>query len=211
MDLNGWCLEEPLLLLAEGRILEGEREITYWCMPAELTLCFFFFLFCFRFSSYLSFLFFFLVFYFVIPLRWLLLWFLPFFPCCSFFSSSLLCTARASFYSACCGRILLFQPLTTFVCSGCTCQPPLDRLCATPHHQTKRTILFVSLPWHLFLLQCGFSLPVPHGMHLVALSQLCPFGWCVILVGHFPQKSHGRNLKISPLSTTKPYLLTFDL
>ena len=27
-------------------------------------------------------------------------------------------------------------------------------------------------------------------------GQFCLFGWCVILVGHFPQKSHGRNLKI---------------
>ena len=61
--------------------------------------------------------------------------------------------------------------------------------------------MFVSLPWHLFLLQCGFSLPNPHGMHLVALTQLFLFRWCVIPVGHFSQKSPGRNLKIGlPLS-----------
>ena len=55
-------------------------------MPTELTLFFFFFFLCFRFSSYLSFLFFFLIFCFVIPLRWLLLWFLPFFYYSLFFA-----------------------------------------------------------------------------------------------------------------------------
>ena len=63
------------------------------------------------------------------------------------FSSSpsllLLYTTRASFYSACRDWILLFYPLIAFVWSGCTCRPP--SLCATPHHQTKTTILFVSL------------------------------------------------------------------
>ena len=69
------------------------------------------------------------------------------------------------------------------------------------------TILFVSLSWHLFLLRCDFSPPIPYGMHLVAPAQLCPFGWCVIPAGHFPQKSTGRNLKIGfPLSPP----LTFD-
>ena len=38
---------------------EGEREITYWCMPTELTLSLFYFLsLFFRFFSYLSFFFF---------------------------------------------------------------------------------------------------------------------------------------------------------
>ena len=46
------------------------------------------------------------------------------------------------------------------------------------------------------MLWCGFSLPILHGMHLVAPAQFCPFGWCVISVGHFPQKSPGKNLKI---------------
>ena len=41
-------------------------------------------------------------------------------------------TARFSFYSACRDRILLFQPLTSFVWSGYTSRPPLVRLCATP-------------------------------------------------------------------------------
>ena len=55
-------------------------------------------------------------------------------------------------YSACRNRILLFWSLTTFVQSGCTCQPPLVRLCATSHRQTKENYLFVCLPWHPFLL-----------------------------------------------------------
>ena len=53
---------------------------------------------------------------------------------------------RTPFYSVCRDWILLFQPLTVFVWFGCTCQPP--HLCVAPHHQTKRTILFVSLSWH---------------------------------------------------------------
>ena len=52
--------------------------------------------------------------------------------------------------------------------------------CATSHHQTKRTILFVCLPWHSYLLWCGcsLSLSIPHGMHLVVPTQLC-FFWVV--------------------------------
>ena len=93
------------------------------------------------------------------------------------------------FYSACCDRILLFQPLTTFVWSGCTCQPPLVHLCWLCHsyHQTKRTILFVCLPWHPYLLRCGCSLSVS----LMACTQWFPltltsFRRYVIPVGHFP-------------------------
>ena len=47
----------------------------------------------------------------------------------------------------------------------------------------------------------AFSLHIPHDMHLVASAQLCSFGQCIIPVGHFPQKSLDRNLKIVfPLS-----------
>ena len=86
-------------------------------------------------------------------------------------------TARPSFYNACRDQILLFKPLTSFVWSGYTGQPSLFRLCATPHHQTKKGILFVCLPWHPFLLWSGsFSLHIPHDMHLVVLTQLASFG-----------------------------------
>ena len=59
------------------------------------------------------------------------------------------------FYSACRGRILLFQPLTTFFWSECTCRSPLVHLCWLFHsyHQTKRTILPVCLSWHPYLLR----------------------------------------------------------
>ena len=66
------------------------------------------------------------------------------------------------------------------------------------------TILFVSLSWHPFLLRCGFSLPILHGMHLMAPTQLCPFGWCVIPAGHFSQKCLSRNLKIGFLLSPPP-------
>ena len=42
----------------------------------------------------------------------------------------------------------------------------------------------------------AFSLLIPHGMHLVAPAQFCPFGWYVIPARHSPQKSLGKNLKI---------------
>ena len=73
------------------------------------------------------------------------------------------------FYSACHDWILLFQPLITFVWSGCTYRPPLVHLRWLCHsyHQIKKTILFVCLPWHPYLLRCGCSLSIPHGMHLV--------------------------------------------
>ena len=60
-----------------------------------------------------------------------------------------------------------------------------------------------------------FSLPIPHGMHLVATAQLCQFGCCVIPARHFPQKCPGRNLKIGfPLSPPPNHFLlplTHDL
>ena len=71
-------------------------------------------------------------------------------------------------------------------------------MCATPHRQTKEKLfcLFV----YRGTLSCygvgAFSLPIPYGMHLVVLAQLCSFRWYVIPAGHFPQKSPSRNLKI---------------
>ena len=108
---------------------EGERESTYWCMPAALTL----YLFLssssniplpYPFSFFLFFLI--LVFYFLV-FKFLILWC---FPCPLYM-------ARAFFYSAYRDQVLLFYSLTTFVWSGCTCRPTLVHLLATPHHQTK--------------------------------------------------------------------------
>ena len=60
-----------------------------------------------------------------------------------------------------------------------------------------------------------FSLPIPHGMHLVVSAQFCLFGWCVIPTGHFSQKSPNRNPKIgfpfSPPPNHIPLPLTHDL
>ena len=118
---------------------EGNNLLVHTCGTNSLFL-FSFFL-CFPFFS-LIFPFFF-SFFLVTPCFYFLV-----FKFLILFSSSpsllLLYTARAFFYSACCDWILLFQPLTAFFWSRCICRPP--RLCATPHHQTKMTILFVSLP-----------------------------------------------------------------
>ena len=106
--------------------------------------------------------------------------------------------------------------LTTFIWSGCTYRPSLDRLYATHYYQTKRTILFISLPGIPSWYGVGaFSLPISHSIHLVAPTQLCSFGRCVILTWHFPQKSPGKNLKIgfllSPPSNHALLPLTYDL
>ena len=124
----------------KARFHEGERESIYQCMPAILILTLFsFWLFSF-FPSH-SFLFYSLA---------SLFKFLFLSQGSPFFSLSLF-TARPSFYSTCHDRILLFQPLTSFVQSRCTGRPSLFRLCATPHHQTKKDILFTWLSWHPFL------------------------------------------------------------
>ena len=117
-----------------ARFHEGERESIYRCMPTILILTLFFFFWLFSFLPSHLLLFLFPGFSFQIPissLRFL------------FFSPPLF-TARPSFYSAYHDRILLFQPLTSFVWSGCTGRPSLFRLCATPHYQTKKGI-FVCL------------------------------------------------------------------
>ena len=140
---------------AKSRIFERERgnQPIGACLLLSLSIFFLFFSSKIPLSylfSHCSF-FLILVFYFLV-LKFLLPWCL----------SPPLCTAKNSLYSACCDRILLFWPLTTFVWSGCICRPPLVRLCATPHRQTKENYLFVCLPWHPFLLwsECLLS-PYP--------------------------------------------------
>ena len=67
-----------------------------------------------------------------------------------------------------------------------------------------------------FLLRCGCLLSLyPSWYAPSGPTQLCPFGWCVILVGHFPQESPDWNLKIGfPLSPPPNHAflpLTHDL
>ena len=119
-DLNGQCLKENPFLCFWQRTGFGEEEgeITYWCMPTELTH-FFSFLFFLCFSVF-SLIFPFSSFFLVTPCSYFLIFKF------SILSSSLpslllLYTARASFYSTYRDWILLFQPLTAFVWSGCTC------------------------------------------------------------------------------------------
>ena len=90
-------------------------------------------------------------------------------------------------------------------------------MCATPHRQTKEKLFCLFL--YRGTLSCygvgAFSLPIPYGMHLVVLAQLCSFRWYVIPAGHFPQKSPSRNLKIgfpfSPPPNHALLPLTHDL
>ena len=170
-------------------------------MPAELTL-FFSFLF-FLNSSVFSLIFLFSFFFFVIPCFYFLVF--KFSILSSFSSSSLLYTAKALFYNVCRDWIFLFQPLTSFVWSGCTCQPPY--LCAAPYHQTKRTILFVSLPWHPLLAMVW----VPFiSLSLIACTQQPSSTLPVWVVCHpgrtLPPKKPWQEPqnRSSPLPTTKP-------
>ena len=88
---------------------EGEREITYWCMPAKLTL-FFSFLFFLCFSVF-SLLFLFFSFFLVTPCFYFLVFKFSILSSSSpslFFFFFSLYTTRAPFYNACCDWILLF-------------------------------------------------------------------------------------------------------
>ena len=156
-----------------ARFHEGERESIYRCMPTILILTLFSF-----FSSH-SFLFLFPGFYSPIPIsssRFL------FFSPPPFHGKTL-------FYSACCDRILLFQPLTSFVQSRCTSQPSLFRLCATPHHQTKKGILFAWLPWHPFLLRFGFFLSPYPSWHTPSGSNSACLFWVVSHLNRTPPRN----------------------
>ena len=56
----------------------------------------------------------------------------------------------------------------------------------------------------------SFSLPIPHGMHLVVPTHSYLFGWYVIQVGHFPLKEPEQELqnRFSPFPTAWPYPFT---
>ena len=104
---------------------------------------------------------------------------------------------------------LPFCPLTAFVWSGRTCQPP--SLCDTHPCQTEAG-LFHSLV-HRSTLSChdinAVSLfPSRHAPNGSPLN-LASFGRSVIPAGCTSQKGLGRSRKIgfSPLPTTKPYPL----
>ena len=93
-----------------------------------------------------------------------------------------------------------------------------DHHICVPFPITKQRGLFCLLVYRgtPFLLWCGWLLsPYPSWHAPSGPAQLCPFGWCVIPTGHFPQKSPGRNLKIGlPLSPPPNHAflpLTHDL
>ena len=203
--------EDPLSLI-ENRTLERERRSTYWCMPAIPSL-----------SLFLSL---FLIFLFFFP-------FLSFsqylFPCSDFLLEVtitiplllLVVHGKGPFYSAYCDQFLLFQPLIHLSDMGVLAdhyqfvsRPAITTYLCWLCHQTKKTILFVCLSWHSYLLRCGcsISLPILHGMHLMVPTHLC-FFWAVCHPSKtFPPKEPEQEPqnKFSPFPTTRPCPLISD-
>ena len=182
-------------------------------MPAELTLCFFysfflsfsvsvFFFLSFRFSSFFLYTphFYFLIFKFSI---------LSSSPCCCY------CTQQ--------GLLFIVPAVTGFYYFSS--EPPLSGLGVLADHHvcvplliTKQRGLFCLLFCRgtPFLLRCGCLLsPNPSWHAPSGPAQFCLFWWCVILTGHFPQKSLNKNLKIglpfSPPPNHALLPLTHDL
>ena len=107
------------------------------------------------------------------------------FQCCDFFLKVTITPipptvhGKGPLYNACHGWLLLFQPLTTFVWSGCLCRPLLVYQLLSQHHLpvlamplliTRQRRLFYSFVCHGTLTCYGvgaLSLSIPHGMHLV--------------------------------------------
>ena len=174
-----------LLFSQRVRFHVGKRESIYRCMLTILILTLFsFWLFSF-FPSH-SFLFLFPGFSFQIPISQSRF---PFFSPPSVHGKTL-------FYSACRDRILLFYPLTSFIWFGCISQPSLFCLCTTPHHQTKKGILFAWLSWHLFLLRSRFSLSPYPSWHAPSGSNSACLFWVVSHLNRTPPRnSLSRNLK----------------
>ena len=117
------------LSLIEGRVLEGEKELAYWCMPAILhslffhlilssLFCHFFFLFPFFFLSYC------LPMYYIMMLRFSLV--VPIAPYYAWQGSFLCCLLWLAF------TILAFKlPLSR---SRCPCRPPLVCQLSSHHY-----------------------------------------------------------------------------
>ena len=91
-----------------------------------------------------------------------------------------LCTAKDSLYSVCHDRILLFWLLTTFFWSECTLPTTTGTsVCHSPSPDKGK--IFCLFVCHGTLSYYGlnvFSLPIPHGMHLMVSTQFC-FFWVV--------------------------------
>ena len=91
-----------------------------------------------------------------------------------------LCTAKDSLYSVCHDRILLFWPSTTFFWSECTL-PTTTGTSVRHSPSLDKGKLFCLFVCHGTLSYYGlsvFSLPIPHGMHLMVSTQFC-FFWVV--------------------------------
>ena len=142
----------------KGRLLEGEKRLVYWCMLTILHSVF---------SSWFSISSLFLLF---LILSLFFSFFLSAYPCSDvmIFSQRLLLPlwwyyARQGSFIYCL-LWLIFTILalnyfflvwvslsTTTGLSAVQPPPHTNASCATPHHQTKKIILFACSPWHSYL------------------------------------------------------------
>ena len=211
------CAQKNPQLLAESKTVRGRERTTYWCMLAILY---------FPFSILSSF---FLSFFSLPFLSQCLL------VCCD----SLLEVAITVFVivilplpavhgkgplnNACCDQSLLFQLLTTFVWSGCPCQPliglpvtqPPPLTCAGRATRQRRLFCLFAGRDTLIYYSVGalsLSLLVPHGMHLVVPAHPC-FLWVVCHLNrifHPKEPEQEPQNRFSPLPTARPCPLTSD-
>ena len=146
---------------------EGERESIYWCMPAVLTFYLFYF---FGFSPFFLSLtlvsFCFLVYLFdFLFLRY------------GSRPLSFLCSRQRSlFIVLVMTRFYCFSPLSNL---GVLADHQWSICVPFLHHQTKKGILFVCLPWHPFLLQSGIFLSPYPSWHAPSGSNSAYFFWVV--------------------------------
>ena len=150
----------------EGRLLEGDNGLAYWCMPAIphslflLLILFFFFL---RFVILIlshSF------YYFLVLTRVVLWWWW----CCNF----LLMITTVAMIILCMTRALYILPVVmvftisifNYFCLDLGILPNHQLVCPSHHHLpvlavpfpfTKKTVLFAYSPWHSYPLQYGYS------------------------------------------------------
>ena len=185
------CAQKNPLSLVEGRAYRGREGINLLVHACHSISLFSFIVSNFHFSSFLSVL----------------------LPCCDFFlkititpNVSPLVLGKGPLYNACHDWLLPFQPLTTFIWSGCTCRPSLVRLCQLCHSLSLEkenyfVCLFAVSPLPAVVWMLSLSLFIPHGMHLVVPTHPYFFQEVCHPSRTFPLKEPEQNPRIGfPLS-----------
>ena len=162
--LSGFSTQMFLRFSQRAGFHEGEKGPIYRCMPTILILTFSFFL---------------VVFFLFFPTRFFPISFLSFLSLSqSFRCSSFLFTARPSFYSACrdpdftilaLNSLCLVWMYWSTITVPSVCRPPITR-------QGRVFCLLVCRGIFSCYGLDYFSLPIPHGMHLMVPTQLASFG-----------------------------------